>query len=237
MTQTLSKKTLVLIQGYHLDETSWDEIKSRIPTEEFNVMTLGRLGRDLNHPASLKEIATMSCQAIPDHSVLVAHSYGGAISTAMFGICPEKIFKIIYISAIVPNNGEKPFDRMNSKEDQGNYAKAVTFSASMITPKDPQVFYSEMDPSIETSSDILPHVYPESLNLTAEKLSYDAVKFKKLSKAYIVTTKDPVVGSTTQRMFIRDAGITQTIEIPTGHFPMIAQPEMLTEMILKLAKN
>lgn len=229
------KKTLVFIQGYHLDGASWDEVIKKIPHKEFNTMTLGRIGRDESKPASLNNIATLSCKQIPKHSILIAHSFGGAISTAMYGLCPEKISKIIYISAIIPKNGEKPFDRMRNRQDQSNYARAVTFNKTTITPRAPKDFYPAMDPSVDLTSKSLPKLYPESFSLTFEVVNYDAEQFTSLPKSYILTENDPVVGVQTQQIFIKDAGIKEVQAIPTGHFPMIAKPELLSHMILKFA--
>jgi pimeloyl-ACP methyl ester carboxylesterase len=226
------KTTLVLIQGYHLDQTSWNEVSNRIPKEQFDVLTLNRDGRDTVHPASLKEIATLGCAKTPVSSILVAHSYGGAIATAMFGLCPEKIVKIIYVSAVVPMNTEKPFDRMKDKRAQKTYAKAVTFDSKMIYPRESMVFYKVMDPSVNLHSLWLPALFPESMNLTMEPLQYDQEKFWALAKSYVITEKDPVVSLQSQQMFIKDARITQTEGVATGHFPMISNPEALTRVIL-----
>ena len=154
----------------------------------------------------------------------------------MYGLCPEKIEKIIYISAVVPKNGEKPFDRMRNRQDQARYAKAVTFDKTKIYPREPKKFYPAMDPEVNVdATPNLPKLYTEWMSLTFEVVNYDAEQFASLPKAYIVTEKDPVVGAATQEMFIKDASIKEVQGIPTGHFPMIAKPELLSHMILKFA--
>lgn len=230
------KKTIVFIQGYHLDETSWSEVSKLVPKKEFKTLSLDRSGRDGTKP-SVNEIAKINCQKIPKHSIIVAHSFGGAITTAMYGLCPEKITKVIFVSAIVPKNGEKPFDRMRNRQDQVNYAKAVTFDKKMIYPKKPEIFFKAIDPEVDLSSKTLPTIYNESLSLTAEIINYDAEQFASLPKSYIVTEKDPVVGVASQEVFIKDAGIKEVQGIPTGHFPMLAKPELLSHMILKFART
>ena len=100
---------MILIQGVHLDGSSWDAFKKLIPNDQFEVSDLGRIGRDDKQPASLKQIATLSCNQLVRPSVVIAHSYGGAITNAMIGICPEKIKQVIYVAALVPMVGEKTF--------------------------------------------------------------------------------------------------------------------------------
>ena len=228
------EKTLVFIQGFHLDEKSWDQVVDRIPKDKFNVQTFGRLARETG---SLKQIATETCDDLPTHSILVAHSFGGAIANAMFGVCPDKILKIIYISALIPNNNERPFDRVKSKEDQANYSKAVSFADKKMIPKQSNIFYQAMDSEVDMGMKDLPHVYEETMDLGSEKLSFEASEFEKLPKSFIITGKDPVVGLKTQQLFISSAKITEVDTIPTGHFPMISKPQLLSEIILKWANN
>lgn len=230
------KKSLVFIQGYHLDGASWDEVIKLITKEDFESLSLDRIGRDQSSPASLNEIARVSCKQSPKHSILVAHSFGGAIATAMYGLCPEKISKIIYISAVVPKNGEKPFDRLRNRQDQAKYAKAVTFDKIKIYPREPKKFYAALDPEVNIDTvENLPKLHTEWMSLTFEVVNYDAEQFASLPKSYIVTEKDPVMGADTQEMFVKDAVIKEVQGIPTGHFPMIAKPELLSRMILKFA--
>jgi pimeloyl-ACP methyl ester carboxylesterase len=61
--------------------------------------------------------------------VLVAHSYGGMVATAVIDRVPELISKLIYVDAFVPKNGESLFDLVSpqtrkrmqdsAKQDQG----------------------------------------------------------------------------------------------------------------------
>jgi pimeloyl-ACP methyl ester carboxylesterase len=229
------EKTLVFIQGYHLDEKSWNAVISKIPSEQFFTRTLGRAGREEGKAATLKNVAKKGCQEISANSILVAHSYGGAIANQMFGYCPQKILKIIYISAIVPFDDEKPFARMTNETEQASYAQAVTFDQNFITPKDPKIFYNVMDSEVDTSKTDLPKTYAESTGLTSDELIFNSDKFKLLPKSYIITTKDSVVSKNTQQMFIKDSEINNVEKISTGHFPMISRPEELAELILKFA--
>jgi pimeloyl-ACP methyl ester carboxylesterase len=226
-----TKQNLVLIQGVHLDGTSWNAVKAKLDPEIFNVMDLGRTGRDTEEAASLKNIAELSCAAIPEKSTLVGHSYGGAISNAMVGTCPDKIERIIYISAVVPLNGEKPFDLMN-KTDRTNYSKVVTFGKFKIIPKEAMAFFQGTDAAI-ASPDLYPALYPEWISLTAEPVTYDETKFAAIPKAYIYTERDAVISLTTQFQYTSRTAIKNSDGIPTGHFPMISNPVRLAELITK----
>lgn len=228
-------KTLVFIQGYHLDEKSWDKVISYIPKDRFAIHTIPRPDSDRPQANTLKAMAKKGCQGISADSILVAHSFGGAIANQMFGYCPQKILKIIYISAIIPLNDELPFAKMTDEKALNYYAQAVTFEANSVSPKDPETFYKIMDPEVTYSVDS-PKIYAEANSMAEDELIYNEEKFKALPKSYIMTTKDNVVSKDTQLMFIKASSIESIEKISTGHFPMISGPEELSELILKLAE-
>ncbi len=229
----VKKHNLVLIQGVHLDGQSWNEVKNRLNPEEFTVTITDRAGRDDNNPASVRNIAERSCALFQEPSTIVAHSYGGAIANAMVGTCPMKIRGIIYISALVPLHGEKPFDLMN-KTDNAAYSKIVTFGKYKIIPK-ANVFFTGADPMIPATA-TLPNLYAEWLSLGGEAITHDPKVYSSIPRAYIYTEKDPVVSLTTQFQYTSRSGIKNYDGIQTGHFPMISNPEKLTQLIVKWAK-
>ncbi len=229
-TRKVAPKNLVLIQGIYLDGTAWKAVKKRLDNKAYNMLDLGRTGRDTQKPASLTQIATESCQAIPSTSILVAHSFGGAISNQMAGICPEKISKIIYVSALVPLKGEKPFDLM-TRTDKTNISKVVTLGKFKSIPKG-STYYAFSDSVINSTTE-LPPLYPEWMSLGHEDIQYDEAKFKAIPKAYIYTEKDPILSLTTQFQYTSRSGIQNSDGIPTGHYPMLSNPERLTVLINK----
>lgn len=231
-TKKMTPKNLVFIQGVYLDGTVWQTLKSKMDGKAFKMIDLGRIGRDTRKPASLTQIATESCQMIPAASILVAHSFGGAISNQMAGICPEKISKIIYVTALVPLKGEKPFDLMNNT-DKANVSKVVTLGKFKTIPKG-STFYALADAMINSSTE-LPPLYPEWLSLGDEEINYDEAKFNAIPKAYIYTEKDAIISLTTQFQYTSRSGIKNSDGIPTGHYPMLSNPERLTVLITKWA--
>jgi pimeloyl-ACP methyl ester carboxylesterase len=228
------KQNLVLIQGSHLDSTVWNEVKKSLNPEVFNVVELGRLGRDTETEASLKIVATLSCQAIPEKSILVGHCLGGAISNQMAGICPEKIKSIIYVSALVPLNGERPFDLMNNT-DKRNYSKVVNYRNSKIIPESKPIYFQWTEGALKPGSE-LPELYPEWQSLGSEEVSYDEAKFNAIPKAYILGERDKLLNLTTQFQYMSRTGIINSDGIQAGHYSMLSNPEKLGALISKWSK-
>ncbi len=227
-------KNLVLIQGVHLGGSVWNEVKKYLEPSDLQVMDLARLGRDVYEPASLKKIAASACEIIEPDSILVGHSYGGAIANAIFGQCPEKIIKIIYVSGVVPLRGEKPFDQI-SKTNEENYLKAVTIKDKKIFPKDLRTFYRNTDSQINLDGP-LPTLYSEWVSLNDETVEYDEGRFQALAKVYIYTEHDVVISLLNQKEYVVRAGIKESESMAAGHYPMVSDAKRLSELLVKHGK-
>ena len=228
------EQTLILIPGLHVADDIWTEVVPQLESFRYNVVNLGRIGRDTETAPSLTSIAEQSCQNIPLKSVLVAHNFGGAIANRMVGICPEKIERIVYVTAIVPLNKEKPLDQLN-KTDQRNYSKIVTFGRFKIVPRDAKSFYQGTAP--ELNADSYRPLHSEWISLISESIKYDEENFKKIPKSYINTQGDPLLSVTTQFKYMSRLGINDVQSLKADHYPMLSQPKELAQMIVESIKK
>jgi pimeloyl-ACP methyl ester carboxylesterase len=224
-------KNIVLIQGVHLDGGSWDAVKDRFDAKLFNVTTFDRVGRDTPKPGSLKDIATQSCERIVIQATLVAHSFGGAIANEMVGICPSKITKVIYVSAVVPKNREMPFKLLTGVGAK-NYGKMVTFKNKKIIPKDAQTFFKYGDPVYDFKSVPVPTLYPEWKSISSAPVHYENSRFQAIPKVYLFTDQDIVMTPAIQAKYAKRLKSAATGHLATGHFPMLSDPNALYQAIL-----
>lgn len=67
-----------------------------------------RLG--INLQTHVEEIRALMDWENLDDVVLVAHSYGGFVATAVADAMPERFRALLYLDAFVPENGDTPFD-------------------------------------------------------------------------------------------------------------------------------
>lgn len=223
------EQTFVLIPGLHQGEDLWTEVIPYLESAHFKVVNLGRLGRDTEDAPSLGSVAGLSCQNIPLKSVVVAHSYGGAVAHQMVGICPEKIERLIYVTGFAPQNKEKPLDVLN-KTDQRNYSKIVTFGRFKIVPKDANSFYKGAAP--ELSSEKFKPLHSEWISLISEAIKYDEATFDKIPKSYISTQGDPLLSMTTQFKYMSRIGIKDVQGLKSDHYPMLSHPQELSRIII-----
>ncbi len=228
LTPPKPEQTLVLISDLHVSEDIWTEVIPHLEVPRFNVINLGRLGRDTEEAPSLSLLAELSCQKIPSKSVLVAHSFGGAIANRMVGVCPDKIERIIYVTALTPQNKEKPLDHLN-RTDQRNYSKIVTFGRFKIVPKDALSFYQGAAP--ELSQEKYSPLHSEWISLISEAMTYNEENFNKIPKSYISTQGDPLLSVTTQFKYMSRLGIKDVQSLKSDHYPMLSHPKELSQMI------
>jgi pimeloyl-ACP methyl ester carboxylesterase len=231
-----SKINLVLISGFHLDERSWDEMIKSIDMTKFTVQAMPRLGRDPDHPAHLSEIAKMSCEKIKGPSVIVGHSFGGAFTNEIMGVCPGKVLKIIYVSALVPLKGEHAMDQLKGV-DQRRYGSAVKMDKDRMTPKSQKAILSALDNGVSKEQTKQTQVYPESFVPSGDAVDYNSEAFAKLSKYYIYTGKDEVIPVKFQKKFTDRIEITDSKTIQSGHLPMLTQPKELAKAIEDFAER
>lgn len=230
------KPNIVLLNGFHIDESSWMNVKFRLVDYGYEVVTIGRVGRDTEKPASLKEIAKLTCELVPEKSTIVAHSYGGVIATGMSEICPKKMKKIIYVSAIIPLIGEKAFEQLNRVE-QKDYAKVVEFTKDKIHPKSAKEFFKVSEPKFYVDKLSQPKLHPEWMSLTKETVMYNDEVFRKIPKAYIYTLKDTTIKFDTQTYYASRFNIKKTsVMDDAAHFPMLSNPDLLAKEINNFAQ-
>lgn len=225
-----AQKNVMLLHGSHFDAAVWDQVISDLGYD-YHVEAYPLAGRQKDENPSLKEMAQDMCDKMREPAVLVGHSFGGVVANQMVGICPEKIQQIVYITALVPLNGEKPFEK-TSKADEKTYSKIAQFKKDRIYPKPANQFFSAMDPTISKKS--IPKklkLYSESYAAGAAPLEFDATVYDKIPKSYIYAEKDTVITLETQKKFTSRTPMVKTTSISSGHLPMLSKPEELVRAL------
>lgn len=123
-------KTYVLIHGQGGNAFMWGQIATALRSKGHRVITLDLPGHgaDKTDP---KDITLAShCQRVidsilqvDDKVILVGHSMGGIVITKVTDMIPDRIEKLVYITAILPQNGQSLMDIV--KEDSQSVLKPV----------------------------------------------------------------------------------------------------------------
>lgn len=153
--------------------------------------------------------------------ILVGHSYGGMVITGVADRVPDRIKRLVYLDALLPNDGESLsaiFGGRNERLKQmtkGDFIVPPWVKADQPPPKD----------------------VPQPLKTFNEPVSFKNEAAKKLPVTYILTVdkgkeaKDDDFFSQSQRA--KERGIT-VLQLSADHNPQWSAPEALVEMLITI---
>ncbi len=240
-----SGQTLVLVHGAHLTGDSWSEVVKALRASGHEVVAVNLPGRgsstgfdEVTLGSSARSLCTVAARHGPKLS-FVAHSQGGAVVNHLLGLCPEIIVeKIIYLAAVAPLHGEKPFD-MLSKADEENYYRGVVYdeASGLMKIQDAEGFLASFAPQSHSEHSVLGKVILEAAvdepAVIAEGVvSLDAVRFREIEKYYIYTRGDQIVSLASQQRIASKFKLVDSRTMDSGHLPMFTQPAVLSKTIL-----
>lgn len=97
---------------------------------------------DITLDTHIQDVVNMILFEELDEIILVGHSYGGMVISGVAEKVPERIRKLVYLDAMVPNDGESVMDIMDPEGNglknmiQGDYLVPVWVKADQKPPKD-----------------------------------------------------------------------------------------------------
>jgi len=224
-------QNIVLVHGAFADGSgSWSKVLPKLEAKGYHVIAaqnpLTSLTDDV--AAARRAIAQMDGPVL-----LVAHSYGGMVISEA-GNDP-KVAGLVYIAALVPEEGQNGND-VNAAMPSTGIEKGFQVST------DGFVFLSEKAINENFVPDASPEerklVYATQVPLAAiageEKVKSPAWKTK--PSWFIVAKQDKVINPDLEQYKAKLINAT-TVELNSGHVPMISQPDEVTDFIIKAAQT
>ena len=164
-------------------------------------------------------------------SILVGHSYGGAVITGA-GI-DDRVVGLVYISAVAPDEDE------TAAEQQAKYPTTELFG--QIEVADGRIWmlpsgigYFCGDLSEAEQQIVWATATPPAVELFNEKPKGTAWRTK--PSAYIVANNDHAVHPDLERHSAKRMGAT-TYELDSSHVPMLSQPDRVLDVIRTAASG
>lgn len=241
---TLSSNTYVLVHGAWQAPYVWKTVKAELEKagQKVVVVELPAHGNDLTSPAavSIDVYRDKVISAIVDTKekvILVGHSLGGVVVSAVAEQIPGKIKKLIYIAGFLPANGQSLLDLAN-EDAQSLLRLALIPSQDQLTL---DVKHDEItsifcqDGSDAVKKLVLDNFRPEPAIPFINSVTLTNANFGSVNKYYIHTLQDHAIGIDLQKKMADAAHITKTFSVNTGHSPFLTQPDELTKLILQIA--
>lgn len=173
--------------------------------------------------------------------VLLGHSYGGMIITGVADRTPERINRLIYWNAFVPNNGECMNDMVPAHyADLFNTVSGQSSDNSVILPFPiwREAFMNDASAEQAESSfnKLNPHPYatftdPISLNTNPAEMQ--------IGKSYINATEDNSLPQSLgwHPRLSEKLGLYRLIQLPGGHELCFTNPEAIANAIVNAGRD
>src|SRR5262245_32262618 len=233
---TTTKATIVLVHGAWADGSGWNKVVARLQDLGYPVRVPPNPLRSL--PGDSATIADF-LSTIPGPIVLVAHSYGGAVSTNAATGNPD-VKALVYVDAFAPKKGETilPLVGANSalNADPTTVFDFVPYPGAPAGDVDlylqHQVFLKSFANGIPTRQANLLYAAQRPLAFSAGNEPSGVPAWKTIPSWYLVGTQDRIITPHSQRFMARRAHST-IVEVKAGHLSMISHPGAATRLILR----
>ena len=179
-----------------------------------------------------------SVEAASEPVVLVGHSMGGMVVTQVAEYVPDRIDRLVYLTAFLPGDGESLPDIAGSFEggDDVTPNLVVDEQAGTVVVAEHmrgQLFYGEC--SEDDVEFCLARLVPESLAAIAPPVHVTVDRAARLPRAYIECLRDGAIPIALQRMMQRSLPCDPVLRIDTDHSPFFSRPNELATHLLTLA--
>ena len=232
--------TYVLVHGAWADESAWGAVRNQLAVHaNVEVVNLPAHGADDRKEAGLADYVKTVRLAIdkyPGKVTLVGHSMAGMIISQVAEQVPQKIEKLVYVSAYLPKNGEN-LQGINrafyGKDPEGIFEFSKDYSLISIQKEKIAAMVCADCPD-EMKAMLVKYHRPEPMKGFTDQVTLSA-RFRSVPKFYISTKNDYAVPHALQQQMIRANGtVKKAVEMETSHLPFVVQPQAFVDILKSL---
>ena len=223
---------IVLVHGAWADGSSWSAVIQRLQNEGYHVSAV-QLALDSFAEDVARTRALLAAQTGP--TLLVAHSFGGAIITKLGSDAPN-VVGLAFESAFAPDQGET-MKAILSQPPQPAGAAAIYPDTRGFLWLDPDGFVKFFAPDVPPSAAraMAAAQTPIAASLLFDETPFGPPAWKNFPTWYLVTTDDQMLPPDAQRFFAKRMGATVT-SLAGSHASMVSHPDAVAAFIAKAAE-
>lgn len=190
-----------------------------------------QISRSVNLEAHIADVlAMLDCEDLRN-VVLLGHSYGGVVATGVADRAAERIAKLIYLDAFVPENGQSLMDLLPASQRASRQEDAAVRGDGWLLPPNPP----PPDTSPEDIAWITPRRRWQPIGTFTQPISLEGAAAH-LPRTYIYCTRiapDDTFGQFARRF--RSDPAWKLFEIDASHSPNVTAPELLARLLDQIA--
>ena len=235
--------TYVLIHGAWHGGWCWKNVIPLMEKEDHKVIApdLPGHGEDKRPIAeiTLQAYSDRVCQILDEQSepvILVGHSMGGVVITQTAEYRPEKIKKLVYVTAFLLQNGE--FLLQHAEPDTEALVLPnliMSEDQSYATVKEEalkEVFYADCsDEDVEFAKSRL---VPQAAAPFATPVNTTVENFGRVPRVYISCLRDKAISPSIQEKLYQALPCEKVISMDTSHSPFFSVPEEFVNHLLSI---
>jgi pimeloyl-ACP methyl ester carboxylesterase len=237
--------TYVLVHGAWQAPYVWTTVKEQLEKagQKVVVVELPAHGDDYTSPANVsidvyRDKVISAILSTKQKVILVGHSMGGVVITAVAEQIPDHIKKLVYIGAFLPANGQSLLD-LADQDAQSLLGPSLIPSKDQLTldvvhANITNIFCQDGTDAIKKL--VLDNYRVEPAIPFTNKVTVTDANFGKVDKYYIHTLMDHAVGIDLQNRMADAAHITKIFSVNTGHSPFLTQPLEVTKILLTIGQ-
>lgn len=179
---------------------------------------------DIGLATHISDVVNMMLYEELHDVILVGHSYGGMVVTGVADSVPERIKKLIYLDAFVPENGESLFGIQGTRAE---WLKQMNRDGFVV-------------PSWVSAGKLPPKDVPHPLKTLTDTLILKNPERQKITTTYVLTVAKGTDAKNDD--FAAQAARARKKEWPVlqleaDHNPQWSAPEALVDMLIKIGKE
>jgi len=239
---TATPQTYVLVHGAWQAPFVWDEVKTGLISKGNKVIIVELPGHGSDSTPAYKlsldvyrDKVMEAMASVNEKVILVGHSMGGMVITAVAEKVPAKISRLVYIGAFLPASGQS-LAELAMTDPGSKLGPSLIPSADQLTldvKHDQLIDLFIHDGTEAAKKRMLENYRAEPAIPFTGKVTLTKEGFGAVEKVYIKTLQDVVISPGLQDRMIAGAGITSVYEINSSHSPFLSQPATVSDLLLK----
>lgn len=239
-----AKKNYVLVHGAWQAPYVWDAVKASLihAGNNVTVVELPGHGSDQTVPSTLtlniyRDKVIDALSKIDGKVILVGHSLGGMIISAVAEQEPSKIEKLVYIAAYLPASGQSLLDLAQSDAGSALGAPGILTQnpdGTLDVKRDQIINVFIQDGAAQVQNLVLQNYRVEPAIPFTNPVTLTAANFGSVEKVYIKTLQDHVVSPDLQNRMIATAGVKTIYQLNTSHSPFLSKPDSVAILLTKI---
>lgn len=232
--------TYILVHGAWQGAWVWELVKPELESFGHKVVTLDLpgSGEDLTSPQDITlDLYVDSVVDVinqqDDKVILVGHSMGGIVITQTAEYVPDKIDKLVYLCAFVPQNSESLGGKTAGEEGPKFSVNEKDMTAELLPELIEQTLLNATE-NDEIKQAAIKRIRPQALGPFQQEIKTSDAKFGNVYRVYIETTLDHAVPIGFQRRMQTETSFNKIITLAADHAPFYSKTAELVKHLHEL---